>query len=79
MRGEFDMHRFVPSEVDARIREFLAGGDSAELDEDDGYTLLTFVRRSVLGVMRGHEDASLDEARAAAHERWTPTRSTSGT
>jgi hypothetical protein len=59
------MHRFIPSEVDARIREFLASGDSAELDEDDGYTLLTFARRSVLGVMRGHEDASLDEARAA--------------
>ena len=25
------MHRFVPSPVDARIREFLASGDSAEL------------------------------------------------
>jgi hypothetical protein len=59
------VHRFVPSETDARIREFLAHGDPAELDEDDGYTLLTFVRRSVLGVMRGHEDASLDEARVA--------------
>jgi hypothetical protein len=59
------MHRFVRSETDARIREFLASGDSADLDEDDCYTLLTFARRSVLGVMRGEEEASLDEARAA--------------
>jgi hypothetical protein len=59
------MHRFVPSGVDARIREFLAGGDSPELDENDGYTLLAFARRSVLGVMRDEEGASLDEARAA--------------
>jgi hypothetical protein len=59
------MHRFVPSETDARIREFLASDAPAELDEDDCYTLLTFARRSVLGTMRGEEDASLDEARAA--------------
>jgi hypothetical protein len=59
------MHRFVPSEADARIREFLASGAAADLDEDDCYTLLTFARRSVLGVMRGEEEASLDEARAA--------------
>jgi hypothetical protein len=68
VRGELDLHRFVPSSTDDRIRAFVAGYTpdmQPALREEDFYTLLAFARRTALAVMRGADDAHLEEARAA--------------
>jgi hypothetical protein len=60
--GELDLHRFVESPVDTAVGEFAAsyerlgpeeaGEVRAALSLDDFYTLLAFVRRSVLAALR---------------------------
>jgi hypothetical protein len=67
-RGEFDLHRYVPSETDDEIRSFLGAYTpemQAALTEADFYKLLTFARRTALAVIRGADESRLDEARAA--------------
>ena len=67
-RGEFDLHRFVPTHTDDEIRAFLARYTpdmQAALTQGDFYTLLAFARRMALAVLRGADPARLDEARAA--------------
>ena len=67
-RGELDMHRFVPTDTDDQIRAFLGRYTpdmQPALTEGDFYTLLAFARRMVLAVLRGADEACLQDARAA--------------
>lgn len=67
-RGEFDLHRFVPSDTDDEIRAFLGRYTpdmQPALTEGDFYTLLNFARRTALAVIRGADEARLQDARAA--------------
>jgi hypothetical protein len=73
--GALDLHRFVESPVDAalcefgssyeRLGELEAAGVRAALSIDDLYTLLAFVRRSVLASLRGRSSPSLHHALVA--------------
>jgi len=82
-RGELDLHRFVESPVDGAVTKFVAsykrlGAEEARevraaLSMDDFYTLLAFVRRSVLASLQGRGspsvDAGLDALSAIDQER----------
>jgi hypothetical protein len=69
--GELDLHRFVDSPVDTAVSEFAAsyekmgseeaGDVRAALSMDDFYTLLAFVRRSVLASLRSRSSPSLHQ------------------
>jgi hypothetical protein len=66
--GELDLHRFVESPVDTAVSEFAASyeklgseeaGDVRGASSMDDYTLLAFVRRSVLASLRSRSNPSL--------------------
>jgi hypothetical protein len=74
-RGELDLHRFVESPIDRTVSDFAAsyerlgneevGEVRAALSMDDFYTLLSFVRRSVLASLRGRSSPSLEHGLVA--------------
>lgn len=68
-RGEYDLFRFVRSEVDEQVAQAViieGDDDPARLRDaltiDDFYTLLAFIRRSVLTALRSGDVEPLDDA-----------------